>query len=226
MNEIVLPVEPMETAETAEERWPCVLLLDTSASMRGKPIEALNEGLRIFRDELLKDAELSRKIELAVVTFDSDVELVRDFTAPEQFDPPVLAAQGLTRMGAAIEQTIELLHHKREAYANGRVPFRQPVVFLVTDGEPQMELDEDVARAVQRLRVEESRERATFFGIGMLGADLGRLREILVRKPHRLRGLELPELFRWMAACLRALAQPPAEDEPFVLPPGPWSPAL
>ena len=34
-----------EFAENPEPRVPCVLLLDTSGSMTGKPIAELNEGL-------------------------------------------------------------------------------------------------------------------------------------------------------------------------------------
>ena len=42
-----------------EPRCPCVLLLDTSSSMQGLPIDALNQGLRTFKDELMKDPRLA-----------------------------------------------------------------------------------------------------------------------------------------------------------------------
>ena len=48
--------ETVEFAENPEPRCPCVLLLDTSSSMRGAPIEALNEGLRVFKTDLMHDA--------------------------------------------------------------------------------------------------------------------------------------------------------------------------
>ena len=41
--------QAVEFAENPEPRCPCVLLLDTSASMHGEPISALNEGLRTFK---------------------------------------------------------------------------------------------------------------------------------------------------------------------------------
>lgn len=42
-------------ADNPEPRCPCLLLLDVSGSMSGNPIRELNEGLKIFRDELMAD---------------------------------------------------------------------------------------------------------------------------------------------------------------------------
>jgi hypothetical protein len=43
-------------AQNPEPRCPCVLLLDTSGSMAGQPIAALNAGIQTFQDELLSDS--------------------------------------------------------------------------------------------------------------------------------------------------------------------------
>lgn len=47
--------EAVEFAENPEPRCPCILLLDTSGSMQGEPINALNEGLLTFGQELNHD---------------------------------------------------------------------------------------------------------------------------------------------------------------------------
>ncbi|MGL5510016.1 MAG: vWA domain-containing protein, partial [Microcoleaceae cyanobacterium] len=62
--------ESVEFAENPEPRCPCVLLLDTSASMTGSPIQALNEGLRTFKEDLVKDDLASKRVEIAVISFD------------------------------------------------------------------------------------------------------------------------------------------------------------
>ena len=77
----------VEFAENPEPRCPCLLLLDTSGSMEGAPIEALHQGLRAFKNELADDASASRRVEVAVVTFDDTVNVrlvpgVSDCTAP------------------------------------------------------------------------------------------------------------------------------------------------
>ena len=47
-------------AENPEPRCPCLLLLDVSGSMRGSPINQLNEGLAQFRDELFAELASSQ----------------------------------------------------------------------------------------------------------------------------------------------------------------------
>ena len=67
-----IPLQDMvEFADNPEPRCPCVLILDTSGSMRGSPIEALNEGVQTFRRELQKDALASLRVETAVIIFGS-----------------------------------------------------------------------------------------------------------------------------------------------------------
>ncbi len=41
-------------ASNPEPRCPCILLLDVSGSMNGRPINELNAGLVTFRDELCR----------------------------------------------------------------------------------------------------------------------------------------------------------------------------
>ena len=65
MSEMPSLDEAVEFAENPEPRCPCVLLLDTSSSMQGAPIDALNQGLRTFKDELMKDPLASRRVEIA-----------------------------------------------------------------------------------------------------------------------------------------------------------------
>ena len=99
--------EVVEFAENPEPRCPCVLLLDTSGSMQGMSLDALNEGLRTFKDDLARNSLASRRVEVAVITFDCDVNVVQDFVTADQFDPPTLTAQGLTHVGAAINKALD-----------------------------------------------------------------------------------------------------------------------
>ncbi|WP_206514438.1 hypothetical protein [Xanthomonas euvesicatoria] len=47
-----IPFAASDFAENPENRCPCLLLLDTSGSMAGKPIEQLNAGLLQFQDRV------------------------------------------------------------------------------------------------------------------------------------------------------------------------------
>lgn len=55
--------------ENNAQRLPLVLCLDTSSSMTGPPIQALNDALRSWTRELHDDVSLSYSVEVAVVTF-------------------------------------------------------------------------------------------------------------------------------------------------------------
>src|SRR5437660_797520 len=94
----------VEFAENPEPRCPCVLLLDTSASMTGKPIAALTEGVKTFRDNLIADPLASRRVEVAVVSFNSTINVVQDFVTANRFEPPELTCRGFTLMGSAINR--------------------------------------------------------------------------------------------------------------------------
>src|SRR5204862_5940386 len=91
--------ESVEFAENPEPRCPCVLLLDTSASMQGRPLDALNDGIRQFKDHLVKDPLACRRVEVSVVSYDSKVNVVQNFVTADRFDPPTLTSQGFTYMG-------------------------------------------------------------------------------------------------------------------------------
>ncbi|NMG60914.1 VWA domain-containing protein, partial [Geitlerinema sp. P-1104] len=108
--------DAVEFAENPEPRCPCILLLDTSGSMSGLPIDALNEGLETFRDELNKDDLARKRVEVAVVSFDSKVKVVLDFVTADRFEAPVLAAQGLTSMGTGLQKALELLDERKRQY--------------------------------------------------------------------------------------------------------------
>lgn len=69
-----IPLEDMvEFADNPEPRCPCVLILDNSGSMRGRPIRALNEGVQIFGRELRKDTLAALRVEVAIIIFDGKV---------------------------------------------------------------------------------------------------------------------------------------------------------
>jgi uncharacterized protein YegL len=212
----------VEFAENPEPRCPCVLLLDTSGSMHGPPIDALNEGLWVFKLEVCKDPLAARRVEVAVVAFDDRVRVIQPFIGIEDFEPPVLTAQGLTHMGSAIDTALDLIQARKRQYKDHGITYYRPWIFMLTDGEPQGEPDEIVARAAQRVREDEAQKKVAFFAVGVEGANLERLRAIAARQPVRLKGLNFRELFVWLSSSMQAVAQS-KPDEQVPLAPAGWA---
>jgi uncharacterized protein YegL len=213
--------EVVEFAENPEPRCPCVLLLDTSGSMQGEPIEALNQGLLSLKDELVKNSLAARRVEVAIVTFDSNVNVVQDFVTADQFNPPILTAQGLTTMGSGIHKALDMIQERKSQYRANGIAYYRPWVFMITDGEPQGELDHVVEQASKRLQGDEANKRVAFFTVGVENANMTRLNEIGVRTPLKLKGLNFIEMFVWLSASMSAVSHSQV-DEQVALPPIGW----
>jgi uncharacterized protein YegL len=211
----------LEFADNPEPRCPCVLLVDTSGSMKGERIAALNEGLRAFRDELCGDALARRRVEVAIITFGGEVRVVQEFVTVDDFEPPVLQPAGLTPMGAAIGQALDLLDVRKGQYKVNGVAYYRPWIFLITDGAPEGEAAEVIARAAQRIQAEETAKRVAFFCVGVEGANLERLAEIAPRPPVRLDGLRFVDMFIWLSRSTQQVAHSRVGDQ-VALPPVDW----
>jgi uncharacterized protein YegL len=212
--------EMVEFAENPEPRCPCVLVLDTSSSMRGAPIEALNEGLRTFKTDLMHDNLAAQRVEVAVVSFDSDVRVIQDFVTVDRLETPILTAQGYTHMGGAIHQALDLLQARKEQYRTNGVAHYRPWVFMITDGEPQDEPDDVVESAARRVKEEEAHKRVAFFAVGVEQANMARLAEMAARAPIKLKGLNFVDMFVWLSASMQAVAQSRPEEQIALPPPG------
>jgi uncharacterized protein YegL len=92
---------------------------------------------------------------------------------------------------------------------------------MITDGEPQGELDHVVEQASQRLQGDEYNKRVAFFTVGVENANMDRLSQIAVRSPLKLKGLNFIEMFVWLSASMSAVSHSKL-DEQVALPPIGW----
>lgn len=203
--------EEIEVAYPQQPHCATVLLLDTSGSMGGGKIAALNEGLRLFLRETGADALAAKRVDLALVTFGGQVAVAHDFAPVTDYAADLtLTTQGSTPMGQALERGLEMLEARKGVYRQQGTDYYRPWLFLITDGEPtDMQPDDDRWKAVaQALREGVAARRFAFFAVGVEGANLERLRRLCPddRPPLALKGLAFAELFQWLSRSQRQVS--------------------
>jgi uncharacterized protein YegL len=190
--------------------------------MEGPRLDALNAGLKTFKTDLMKDSLASRRIELAIVTFSSGVELVQNFVTVDKFQPPQLRAFGQTHMGSGIERAIDLTDSRKATYKENGISYYRPWVFMITDGQPEGESDELVQQATRRIKEHEAKKGVAFFAVGVEGANMTRLAQIAVRSPVKLQGLNFADMFVWLSASMQAVSHSEIDDVMVPLQPVGW----
>jgi uncharacterized protein YegL len=197
-----IPFSGVEFADNPEPRCPCLLLLDTSASMKGKPVNELNDGLVTFKDELAADSLAAKRAEIAIVTF-GPPSIEVDFQTADLFHPPVLEAKSDTPMGSAIELGLQILEQRKQIYRQAGVSYFRPWIFLITDGAPT----DEWKAAAEKVRMGEEKGAFSFFTVGVEGANMEILQQIAVRQPLKLKELRFRDLFVWLSSSMKNVSR-------------------
>lgn len=124
-----------------ERHLPVYLLVDTSGSMAGAPIESVRQGLEQFQREVASDPFAREVVKVGVITFASDAQLVTGGLVPiSTFQPPELTAGGSTRLDLAFKVLLESLDRDVvQGVKGGQKGDWKPAVFVLTDGPPTAE---------------------------------------------------------------------------------------
>ena len=152
-----------EFAVNPEARCSIVLILDVSESMLGAKIDTVNRALGKFRDIILEDSVTALRADVAVIEFDREARVVRDFTNGTGFEAPVLSVKGGTNYSKAVNLALDLIEARKQSYRDGGVAYYRSLAYFLTDGVPLHDNPADLDRAARRLAAVEENRGVAFF---------------------------------------------------------------
>ena len=200
-----MQIDENDLATNPTPRVPICLLLDTSYSMTGAPIDELNEGVKLFIEALKSDEIACYSADVTVITFGGSVDKILDFGPINDLNIPTLIADGDTPMGEAAEEALRSLEMRKREYKDEMVEYFQPWMVLMTDGQPT-DNHESSARKISNLIQD---KKMTIFPIGIGdGVDMNVLKEFSpTREPLKLRGLNFKGFFEWLSQSVTIVSQ-------------------
>ncbi|MFC4164861.1 VWA domain-containing protein [Epilithonimonas zeae] len=196
-------------------------LLDTSGSMRGEPIAALNNGFNGLISMLRSDPQAMDSLHINVVTFDREVNNLIPLVDLASFHPVEIKCpdSGPTHTGQALEMIYDLVNKDLIKGSSDRKGDWKPLLFVFTDGKPS---------DLQKYREMMPKIKSLDFGV-IVGcaagpkAEVSFLQELTsnVVKLDTTDASTLTTFFQWVSSSIEMGSKSQGTGESMTLPPPP-----
>lgn len=196
-------------------------LLDTSGSMRGEPIAALNNGFNGLISMLRSDPQAMDSLHINVVTFDREVNNLIPLVDLASFHPVEIKCpdSGPTHTGQALEMIYDLVNKDLIKGSADRKGDWKPLLFVFTDGKPS---------DLQKYREMMPKIKSLDFGV-IVGcaagpkAEVSFLQELTsnVVKLDTTDASTLTTFFQWVSSSIEMGSKSQGTGESMTLPPPP-----
>lgn len=119
-------------------RLPVYILIDTSGSMKGEPIESVKVGLSDMIASLRLDPYALETACISIITYDKDVKQILPLTELENLQIPDIECSdsGATYTGAALNMLCDCYDKEVNMGSREQKGDWMPLLFVLTDGKP------------------------------------------------------------------------------------------
>jgi len=179
-------------------RLPVYLLLDTSGSMNGEPIEAVKNGVQIMISSLRQNPQAIETAFISVITFDSVAQQIIPLTDLASFQMVDIKATGVTALGEALKLVSNKIDNEVAKTTMLKKGDWKPLVFIMTDGIPTDDWQSGL---------NEFKQRKTAFTVACAagsGADTNILKQITenVVSLDTADSTSIAKFFQWVTASI------------------------
>jgi uncharacterized protein YegL len=117
-------------------RLPVFILIDSSTSMKGEAIDAVNSGIQMLLKDLRINPFALETVYLSIISFNTEAKIVRQFGDLLNNDSVIIEAKGQSNFGFGLELLlVEMKQHINKTTKDQKGDWK-PFVFFMTDGRP------------------------------------------------------------------------------------------
>lgn len=197
------------------------LCIDTSGSMNGEPIVAVNAGLQALLTSLRSNPYALESVSLSITTFDSEIKEVLPMTPVADIMLPEITCpkSGATLLGAALEDICaQVQRDVRKSSATEKGDWK-PMLVILTDGKPTDTMA--YSEVIPRLQAAGfAKILACAAGPKSDAAQLKRLTDFVVSL-DTMDATSFAKFFEWVSATFSKDSQSRGATDSVELPPPP-----